>query len=247
MSFTKSEEVGENQSMSNGSLVKNGFFNYLRDFCQRNSAMSWPEIAREGARSWRHLSEEEKSHYQIMSSTDTAIVAMHMDNEMCNHPMGRMGGGMKEGKSCAKPSTARARQKKSCSMQRRKMACGKPKIRAVCFKPRKAACAKPRKSACAKPRKAACSKPRKSACARPRKSECESNCTKPGPVTNNGYLNFVREFRKRNCDLKPQELIAKAARAWQNLSEENKNRYRRMACRVTTSSRHKRRRVCKIR
>ncbi|XP_041565449.1 protamine-like [Drosophila elegans] len=93
---------------------------------------------------------------------------------------------------------------------------------------------------------AACAKPRRSVCARPRKSKCESNCTKPGPVINNGYLNFVREFRKRNCDLSPQKLIAKAARAWQCLPEEEKDRFRRMACRVATSPRHKRRRVCNM-
>ncbi|XP_041563010.1 uncharacterized protein LOC121466756 [Drosophila elegans] len=94
MSFSKSEEVDGSHNMSDRSLVKNGFFNYLRDFCQRDSALSWPEIAREGARSWKHLSEEEKSRYQIMSSTDTDIVALQMNNKMCNHPMGRMGGGM---------------------------------------------------------------------------------------------------------------------------------------------------------
>nr|XP_017007108.2 protamine-like protein 99C [Drosophila takahashii] len=105
-----------------------------------------------------------------------------------------------------------------------------------CSSPRKS-CAKPRKSCAARHRKAACSKPRRSPCAKPK-------CSKPGPVTNNGYLNFVRSFRKKHCGLKPQELIIEAAKAWSKLSEEKKDRYRRMACKVTHNERHKRRRVC---
>ena len=111
--------------------------------------------------------------------------------------------------------------------------CNHPKRRA----PQKC---KPIKS-CAKPRrKAACAK-----ATRPKvKCAPSQKCSKQGPVTNNAYLNFVRFFRKKHCDLKPQELIPEAAKAWARLSENRKDRYRRMACKVTTSERHKRRRIC---
>ncbi|EDX05080.1 protamine [Drosophila simulans] len=96
---------------------------------------------------------------------------------------------------------------------------------------------------CAKPRrKAACGK-----ASRPKvKSRCATRpkCSKQGPITSNGYLNFIRSFRKKHCDMKPRQLIAEAAKAWAALPEHVKDRYRRMACKVTTSERHKRRRVC---
>ncbi|KRG00434.1 uncharacterized protein Dwil_GK27554 [Drosophila willistoni] len=60
-----------------------------------------------------------------------------------------------------------------------------------------------------------------------RQKACQVHQTRP--VMNNGYLNFVRSFRKKHCGLKPQELIKIAARAWCSLSEDKKNRYRRMA------------------
>ncbi|XP_016981667.1 protamine-like protein 99C [Drosophila rhopaloa] len=239
MSLTTTGKVSESPSMSNGSLIKNGFLNYMRDFCRRNSNLSWLESAKEGARSWKQMTEEEKDRYRTGPITDMGILAMTIDNEptqrpsdMCNHPMAKSSA--KSKKSCAKP-------KKSCAMTKKMAACGKPK-RMACAKPKKAACAKPRKAACAKPaRKPACPKPKKSACA----TEQKYKCSKPGPITNNGYLNFVRAFRKKNCDLKPQELIMKAAKAWSMLPEEKKDRYRRMACKVTHSKRHQRRRVCK--
>ncbi|XP_030386863.1 protamine-like [Scaptodrosophila lebanonensis] len=89
-----------------------------------------------------------------------------------------------------------------------------------------------------------CPKP-KTACLE-KKPECgkRKRCSKPGPVTNNGYMNFIRAFRKKHCGLQPKELIMNAARAWCRLSEQKKYRYRRMACKVIKSCRHKRRRVC---
>ncbi|XP_070138853.1 protamine-like [Drosophila bipectinata] len=82
-----------------------------------------------------------------------------------------------------------------------------------------------------------CKAKKKPTCARKQKK-----CSKP--IMNNGYLNFVRAYREKHSSMKPQELIRRAARAWCRLSEEKKNIYRRMACKVTTSERHKRRKVC---
>ncbi|XP_015035428.2 uncharacterized protein [Drosophila pseudoobscura] len=50
----------------------------------------------------------------------------------------------------------------------------------------------------------------------------------PGPITNNGYLNFIRKFRQSNraLDLKPQDVIRQAAKAWRRLGDANKTLYR---------------------
>ncbi|KAH8353612.1 hypothetical protein KR084_012166 [Drosophila pseudotakahashii] len=224
------DQVKESKSMSMGSWKTNGFLNFMRAFRPR-SDMGWMHFAEESARCWKRLSQEEKDCYRHADVDRMRLNAMCMDDEqakrlseMCNHPMRKQRSAPRE-KSCA-PT------KKSCAAPRK--ACAAP--RKSCAKPRKA-CAKPRKSCAARQRKAACSKPRRSPCAKPK-------CSKPGPVTNNGYLNFVRSFRKKHCGLKPQELIIEAAKAWSKLSEEKKDRYRRMACKVTHNERHKRRRVC---
>ncbi|KAH8295071.1 hypothetical protein KR018_006675, partial [Drosophila ironensis] len=109
----------------------------------------------------------------------------------------------------------------------------------LCRNARKKSCSR-KKSACkrkkraCKRKKRAC-KPKKSACRRKKRACRRKKCSKPGPVTNNPYLNFVRAYRKKHCGLKPNDLIRKAARAWCRLSEEKKDVYRRMACKVTKS------------
>ncbi|XP_017067954.2 protamine-like protein 99C [Drosophila eugracilis] len=212
------DEVKESKSMSNGSWATNGFLNYLCDFRRQNENLSWLELAKEGAKSWERISEEERNYYRNMSGNKVGIIAMSMDakqseviNGICNNPMvtERAIGSV----SCMKPKKSRARPRKN--------------------------------AACAKPKRMTRPRPKKSACARPKKSACgNSKCSKPGPITNNGYLNFVRAFRKKHCDLKPQELIMQAAKAWSRLPEERKDHYRRMACKITQSERHKRRRIC---
>ncbi|XP_020798336.1 protamine-like [Drosophila serrata] len=62
-------------------------------------------------------------------------------------------------------------------------------------------------------------------------------CSRPGPITNNGYLNFLRDFRKTHCGLKPRELIIRAARSWNRLCESKKDHYRRMAAKVSAQRR----------
>ncbi|XP_016956523.1 protamine-like protein 99C [Drosophila biarmipes] len=219
------DEARESESMSVGSWATNGFLNYMRQLRQQTNPMSWMQFAEECARTWKKMSQKEKNSYRDMADGALQDHAMCVDEEdpqrssdMCNHPMGRK---PRSEKSCAKPMKSCARPRKSCAT---------PRKRAACAKPRKPACARPRKSACAK-----------------RENKCGSRpkCSKPGPVTNNGYLNFVRSFRKKHCGLKPQELIMEAAKAWSRLPEEKKDRYRRMACKVTHNERHKRRRVCK--
>jgi len=204
----------ESESMSVGSWATNGFLNYMRQLRKQTNPMSWMDFAEESARGWKKMSQKEKNSYRDMDNAceDNAMYVDGEDpqrsNEMCNHPMGKQ---RRSRNSCAPPEKSCAKPMRSC-----------PKPRKSCAKPRKkSACSKPRRSACAKPRKPACPKRQNRCGARPK-------CSKPGPVTNNGYLNFVRSFRKKHCGLKPQELISEAAKAWTKLPEEKKDRYRRM-------------------
>lgn len=50
-------------------------------------------------------------------------------------------------------------------------------------------------------------------------------CMRPGPITTNGYLNFLREYRKKHCGLSAVETVRQGAAEWNKLSEQEKNRY----------------------
>lgn len=157
--------------------------------------------------------------------------------------------------ACRRPNPCCPKPKPSCKPRRRRPKPCSPKPKPCCPKP-KPSCKRRRrpKRSCPKP-KPSCSKPKRS-CPKPKrccpkpKPRCpkpcpkKMKCQKPGPVTNNGYLNFLRAYRRKHCGLKPKDLVMKAARAWCRLSECQKDYYRRQACKVTTSCRHKRRRVC---
>ncbi|XP_030561680.1 protamine-like [Drosophila novamexicana] len=69
---------------------------------------------------------------------------------------------------------------------------------------------------------------------------------KPGPITNNPYLNFVRTVRRRYCGLLPKQLVILAAYEWRCLSDNKKLRYRRQACLVSASQRQQLRCECNI-
>ncbi|XP_017154724.1 protamine-like protein 99C [Drosophila miranda] len=49
---------------------------------------------------------------------------------------------------------------------------------------------------------------------------------KVGPVTKNGYLNYLRVFKKKHCGLSPREMISKGAKAWNALTCEQKANFR---------------------
>ncbi|EDW05248.2 uncharacterized protein Dmoj_GI21866 [Drosophila mojavensis] len=63
---------------------------------------------------------------------------------------------------------------------------------------------------------------------------------KPGPVTNNAYLNFVRTIRRKYCGLQPKQLVILAAYEWRNLSDSKKEKYRRQAYEISAMEREKR-------
>ncbi|XP_017482450.1 PREDICTED: protamine-like [Rhagoletis zephyria] len=51
-------------------------------------------------------------------------------------------------------------------------------------------------------------------------------CQRPrGPLHRNPYLNFLREFRQRNCGLSAVEIIRRGAKEWNNMAKESKLRY----------------------
>lgn len=68
-------------------------------------------------------------------------------------------------------------------------------------------------------------------CAQPavRKRKKPNKWVKPGPITNNAYLNFVRTVRRKYCGLLAKQLVMLAAQQWRCLSESKKQRYRRQA------------------
>ncbi|XP_034486356.1 protamine-like isoform X2 [Drosophila innubila] len=81
--------------------------------------------------------------------------------------------------------------------------------------------AKPRAASKRSRAKCAPRKRSKRSCIQRKKKVC-----KPGPVMNNAYLNFIREYRLKHCGLEPKELVRKAARAWCRMPDEEKEMYR---------------------
>ncbi|XP_041449786.1 protamine-like protein 99C [Drosophila obscura] len=51
-----------------------------------------------------------------------------------------------------------------------------------------------------------------------------------GRVTKNGYLNFLRDYKKKHCGLSPRQMVSKGAKAWNGLTCKQKDRYRKMGC-----------------
>ncbi|XP_037936030.1 protamine-like [Teleopsis dalmanni] len=134
---------------------------------------------------------------------------------------------------CAKKKKKCAPKKKTCPKKKKK-AC--PKKKKSC-PPKKKSCPK-KKKACPKKKKA-CPKKKKACGAK------KPKCTNPGPITNNAYLNYIRTFRRKNCGLDPREIFKKAAKCWCKLTPEQRLRYQKQACQVTTSCRRKNTQLCK--
>ncbi|XP_034121276.1 protamine-like protein 99C [Drosophila guanche] len=68
-----------------------------------------------------------------------------------------------------------------------------------------------------------------------------------GPVTRNGYLNFLRDFKTQHVGLSPKEMVRKGAKAWNALDCKEKDRYRRMGppsnCKTLAKCKPKRRKT----
>ncbi|XP_034125615.1 protamine-like protein 99C [Drosophila guanche] len=63
---------------------------------------------------------------------------------------------------------------------------------------------------------------------------------KVGPITNNGFLNFLREYKQRHCGLSPRKMVSSGAKSWNKLSCKKKDAYRKMGEKAGKSRRHKR-------
>ncbi|XP_067636598.1 protamine-like protein 99C [Eurosta solidaginis] len=124
------------------------------------------------------------------------------------------------------------RRRRSCRPKRRKRRGCRPKKRR-----RRSGCRKKRR-----PKRRGCRKrrPRRRRCGRKRK-----RCMKPGPLTANAYLNFLRAYKRKHCGLSPQETVRKGARKWCSLSPECRRRYMRQACKMSKSKRKKRSAICR--
>ncbi|XP_011189239.1 protamine [Zeugodacus cucurbitae] len=138
--------------------------------------------------------------------------------------------------ACKRP---RRKKRRSCRPKRRRRSC-RPKRR----KRRGCRPKRRRRSGCRRKRR-----PKRRSC-RPkrRRRRCGSRrkrCMKPGPVTANAYLNFLRAYRRRHCGLSPQETVKKGARRWCSLAPECKRRYMRQACKMSKSKRKKRSAICR--
>ncbi|XP_037726228.1 protamine-like protein 99C [Drosophila subpulchrella] len=54
------------------------------------------------------------------------------------------------------------------------------------------------------------------------------NFQKVARVTNNGYLNFLREYKKAHCGVSPKDMVRFGARQWNQLTLEDKDFYKNM-------------------
>ncbi|EAT45562.1 AAEL003164-PA [Aedes aegypti] len=59
---------------------------------------------------------------------------------------------------------------------------------------------------------------------RRRRSTC-----RPGKMSRNPYINFLRDFRKKHCGLHPVQVIRMGAQAWNCLRDQERLPYIRMA------------------
>ncbi|XP_037726133.1 protamine-like protein 99C isoform X2 [Drosophila subpulchrella] len=54
------------------------------------------------------------------------------------------------------------------------------------------------------------------------------NLQKVARVTNNGYLNFLREYKKAHCGVSPKDMVRFGARQWNQLTLDDKEFYKNM-------------------
>ncbi|XP_017060519.1 uncharacterized protein LOC108100917 [Drosophila ficusphila] len=204
---TEAVGVKKGQSISKELWNDNAFLNYLRHFIKHCGDLSYMQLAQEAASSWEKMTGKEKDCYSNIEGTAIAITAVA--SETANNS----NSGVKAVKCHTRPPKSCARAKKTFATPRRKAALGKPKRRAVCPSKDKEK-----------------EKKEKEGCATE-----DAKLKKTGPITINGYLNFLRSLRK-NGGLKLRELVQQGPVAWRELSEEEKDRFRQMASEVTASA-----------
>ncbi|XP_017481097.1 PREDICTED: protamine-like [Rhagoletis zephyria] len=207
--------------MRPGPITSNGYLNYLREFRMKCCGLSAVETVRQGAKQWNRLSCKQKAKYRAMA---------------CKRPRRN-----KMRRSCR----PKRRRRRGCRPKKRRRSCRPKRRRRRGCRPKKR-----RRSGCRKkrrPRRRSRSCRRRSRPRRMRRS-CRSRrkrCMKPGPVTANAFLNFLRAYRRKHCGLSPQEAVKKGARRWCSMAPECKRRYMRQACKMSKSKRKKRSPLCR--
>lgn len=231
ISSTVSQEMDDSDESNISTFTqrkpaKNGFLKFLREYSSKKYGMDLVEMSLKGGEAWSKLTNKQKEKYQ-----STPIEIDEWDQKE-DEPSGDDDNADEGGSDacCPTPSCPKKRKPRSCCPKPKRKSCAKPKRKSCCKPKRKPACRpKPRcckpKPRCCKP-KPCCPKPKP--CCPKRKPSCVPACQRPGPITNNGYLNFLRIYRQKHCGLKPRELVMRAARAWCRLPECKKENYRRL-------------------
>lgn len=70
-------------------------------------------------------------------------------------------------------------------------------------------------------------------------------CARPGPMTKNPFLNFLRVFRKRHCNWPITKIAVEGAKCWCSMSKMNKGRFYREACALQKKNRKSKRKKCR--
>ncbi|KAH8396375.1 hypothetical protein KR222_009537 [Zaprionus bogoriensis] len=208
---------------------RSGFIRFMREFSRSEYGVDLVELSILSGRAWNKLSSSEKSRYHRQAGAKRCL---HFDRHNRCHgddmdDMDEMDDDVVDMADDHGDDDDDGCDSMPCCSKRKPRCAPKPS----CCPKRKPRCA-PKPSCCPKPRcapKPRCPRPRKPCCPRKRRRTCKPRCQNPGPMTNNGFLNFLRTFRRKNCGLTPKEMVMRAARAWCRLPENKKDRYRRQA------------------
>lgn len=210
-----SDEMSNSSDLDTSSQcepVENGFLHFLREFSSNKYGIDVVEMTMKGGEAWSKLSNEQRKEFRAPQdpkaveegNKKTPNQVCADDDEDCDDYC------------CPPPPRGK---------------CGQPAQR-CCPPPRKPCCGPKRKTCCRKPK---CCKRKKPCCRKPKrccKPTCNIKCQMPNSVANNGYLNFLRHYRRKHCGVRASELVLKAARAWCRLPDSKKHAYRRLVRRA---------------
>ncbi|KNC33107.1 hypothetical protein FF38_04700 [Lucilia cuprina] len=200
-----------------GPVGRNPYLNFLRKFRKENCGLSPIETIQEGAKEWKRLKKEDRLKFieeafyapkrrRQSNISSRARSSRRRTSRRAGRSRGRSYFEKPNANVCenitAPPTTipthitmAQCTPRKTTRMARR----GK---RVQC--PR--ACPTPTTP-------------------QPTATTAAARCLRPGPVQRNPFLNFLREYRKTCCGLTAIETVRQGAKAWKNLSNEEKQRY----------------------
>lgn len=233
-------------------ITTNGYLNFLRDFKKRCCGLAPRDMVRYGAQAWNKLSCCEKARFRNQGLLAVRRQLRRAKNK-CASKKPRCGMTRKfatkaSNTSCGLPKKPKCKRPRSPCEVAKKSTCKKPRVpcrvvkKSTCKK-RRPACGPIKKPTCKnrrpicgankmsqKKKRCSCSaKKKKPVCPQLKASECEiikkEECSKLGPNTANGYLKYLKEFRRQNWGLKPRDLLRKAAKNWCTLTVTQRYKY----------------------